>query len=510
MFTAPVDIANRALQHCGASRIAALTDNDKGAGEISQCYDGLRRAELRRNVWRFAIRRATLYPINTALTSLPYGAATPSPIAPADVATSLPTLLLVPSLWSATRVYAFGSIVQDSAGNIWVSTLTANVGNQPSIDANTAWDSYFGSMNVQPYDTTGDTAYNIGDLVYEDNGQGAINVFVSLESGNSGDPSTPTPYLATQAYDQGDVVVDAAGYFWQSTCDLNTGNQPGVYGFWSATPTYVLGALVIGSDNVLYQALTASNHNLNPAAGAHPSNWLKIGYPGSWPIWNTNTTYAAATIAAGTDGMLYQSLQASNTGNQPVGSTYNPNTPATNWWMGLRLQNPWTSAFATGTYAGSWLRLDAGVQTININYPIGAGPAIQTFTRNVFQLPNGFLRMAPEDPKAGSVSFMGAPTGLMYKDWNLEGNYLTSQQPFPIVLRFVADVTQVPKMDDMFCEGLGARIAAEVCETLTQSGNKLGTIASAYARFMGEARTINGIETGAVEPPEDDFITCRI
>jgi hypothetical protein len=55
-------------------------------------------------------------------------------------------------------------------------------------------------------------------------------------------------------------------------------------------------------------------------------------------------------------------------------------------------------------------------------------------------------------------------------------------------------------MDPMFCEGLGARIGLEICEPLTQSDSKLSTISQIYKTFMGEARAINGIEQGPVEP----------
>ena len=80
-FLTPIDIANRALQHVGASRIdptLGFTEISKNAQEISFCYDKLRRAELRRNVWRFAIRSAVLRPIDTT------------------------TLMLVPALCSAS------------------------------------------------------------------------------------------------------------------------------------------------------------------------------------------------------------------------------------------------------------------------------------------------------------------------------------------------------------------------------------------------------------------------
>lgn len=566
-FNQPVDIANRALQHCGASLITTLADNDKGAAAISQCYDGLRKAELRRNVWRFSVRRAMLYPINTAISGLPFGSATTgaypnwaanvtyavgtvvlatdgllyealstslnlNPAGGANAATwvllgspqlnnaaKLPTLLLLPPLWSAIAVYAFGAIVKDSKGKLWVSQSNFNAGNEPgNIVTTKFWDTYFGSMCVQPFNqqisvvngvAVNGNAYWCGDLVYVPNPNGSAQVFVSLENSNSNNPTAPSVWNSTQTYEGADVVQDAAGFFWQSTMDLNTNNMPGVYGFWSSVPTYTIGAFVIGSDNGLYQALLSTT-NVNPANGAHPSDWLFVGYPGSWPVWNSTSTYAQNAIVAGSDGFLYQSLQASNVGNQPVGAVYNPNTPSSNWWMGLRQRNPWTAYFKTSTANGSWLNLDAGTKPLDINYPIGTGPAMQEQTRNVFMLPNGYLRMAPQDPKAGSVSFLGAPTGLMYNDWVFDGNYIISRSPYPIMVRFAADITLVNTMDDMFCEGLGARIGEEVCESLTQSGSKIAIIAAAYKTFMNEARTVNGIEEGAEEPPEDDYITCRI
>lgn len=77
------------------------------------------------------------------------------------------------------------------------------------------------------------------------------------------------------------------------------------------------------------------------------------------------------------------------------------------------------------------------------------------------------------------------------------------------MLRFVADMVDVPRMDALFCEGLAARIGLEVCEPITQSTSKMGAIKTLYDQVMSDARTVNGIETGAEEPPVDDYIACR-
>jgi hypothetical protein len=55
-----VEIANRALTKLGAARITSLTDNSKAARAISAVWDTVRRSELRKRNWSFALRRASL------------------------------------------------------------------------------------------------------------------------------------------------------------------------------------------------------------------------------------------------------------------------------------------------------------------------------------------------------------------------------------------------------------------------------------------------------------------
>lgn len=502
-FVKPEDIGNRALQHCGASRIVSFADNDKGAAEVAACYDGLRRAELRRNLWTFSVRRAVLYPINTPLTGAALGG------------TAKSTLLLQAGAWSATKQYPFGHIVSHSGGT-WVNLATSSLNSEPGVSGTTDWTTFYGSMCVNPWADPATAGlpgtgianqfagYFAGDLVYV-----GSQVFVSLENGNTTNPITPSTWTSTAVYNEGTIVQDAQGFMWSSTINNNLNLQPGVYGAWSSVPTYTMGALVIGTDNVLYQALV-SNTNHNPAAGASPAQWKALGTPGSWPEWNAAITYASGVVVMGNDNMLYQSVQGSNTNHQPVGAVYNPNTPATNWWVAIGVTGAWIPNFDSGACNSSWLGLDADMDPLSINYPIGTGPSIQTQNKNVFLLPNGYLRRAPQEPKAGSVSFLGAPTGRMYEDWEFNGKYIISMSPYPIIFRFGADIVQVSEMDDMFCEAVGARIGSEVCETLTQSTAKLGAITSAYKKYVDEARTVNGIEQGSTEPPEDDYITCRI
>lgn len=55
-----VEIANRALQILGAKRIVSLTEDSRNARAINAAFEPVKRAELRKHPWSFAITRAQL------------------------------------------------------------------------------------------------------------------------------------------------------------------------------------------------------------------------------------------------------------------------------------------------------------------------------------------------------------------------------------------------------------------------------------------------------------------
>jgi hypothetical protein len=423
-FIDSLDIANRACQHLGATRIASPTEDSVPNAEITFAYDKLRRAELRRNNWRFAIKHAVLRPIDNT------------------------TFLLSPAQWNAGIQYLPGSVVADSNGQLWISNKANNIGNDPN--ATDIWEAYFGSMTVDVFDTTGSTAYYAGDLVYIQNSNGSYNIYLSLQNQNTETPNVADAWSATATYQQ-DETVAFGGQQWRSLIALNLNNSP--------------------------------------VAG--PQNWV------------ATQTYAVGNQVTGTDGFIYQSVGSSNTGNNPV-------TDSGTNWTNTNVPNAWTVVPAIPASSSLWVPLYASLTSFNFVYPVGFGPASQSLTKNVFRLPAGYLREAPQDPKAGIYSFLGAPAYNMQNDWLIEGKLLLSQFGTPIIFRFIADVTKVSDMDDMFCECLAARIGMETCETITNSNTKQQTCNNAYVKFRGEAVTVNGIEVGPTEPPEDEYIMVRL
>jgi hypothetical protein len=360
-------------------------------------------------------------------------------------------MLMAPTLWSSTTTYFLGSLVTDAMGAVWVSQVADNLNNDPQ--GSSYWDLYYGPMAAQPYDTTAQTVYFAGDVVYVTTGDRVFTTYLSRVNSNAAVPGTLDAFSATTVYMK-DALVSSASVTYQSLFAVNIGNTP-----------------------------SAANA---PAA------------------WDSATTYAISNVVRGSDGYVYASVGSGNTGNDPVADG------GVHWTKGI------VAAWATGSEvtrtnsADEWMVLDVVLSQLPIVGPIGVGPNVSGRQRSVYRLPANFLRLAPQDPKAGSVSYLGAPGGGTYLDWDLAGDYLVTRTIGAIVLRFVADITNVREMDDMFCEGLGARIGYEVCPKLTQSVSKRGDIAKAYDTFMGEARTVNGIETGPTEPPEDDYISCRV
>lgn len=358
------------------------------------------------------------------------------------------TFMLVPDAWDATVNYSQGSIVADSNGVYWSSLVTNNLNNDPV--KTTAWEQYFGPLTVYPW-TQMDAGYFAGELTYVAlDKPGSFAVFKSLTNLNSDTPTVAEAWDTTVLYNKGETVT-YGGSQWQSLIEVNQG--------------------------------------ITPADAPLP--------------FDISGNYSSGQVTLGSDGYVYQSVNSNNVGHDPV-SDGGVN------WTALNVPAAWSRSPILFPSARSWLPLYAGLENIAFSYPIGSGPSSQSSTRNVFKLPAGYLRVAPQDPKAGSNSILGASTGLVYNDWEFESGYLVSREPSFIMLRFIADIKDVSRMNAMFCEGLASRIAFEVCEPVTQSTTKQANLAKIYKQTMDDARTVNAIEAGSEEPPVDDWEACRI
>ncbi len=307
---------------------------------------------------------------------------------------------------------------------------------------------------------------------------------------------------------------------------------------WSTGTTYFVGS--IANDQYGNPWISRIRDNLANDPLLTTGYWEPYFGPMTVALYDSDITYHSGELvytAAG-DGTsrIYLSLQDNNEDNPATATAYSATTTyfknqvvtsvaiAYMSLVDLNINNTpassptkWTTSFVGGTGSIKWLEIGGaefpngvGLTTLNVVYPLGTGPSDQANTRNIYKLPANWLREAPQYPRAGVTTFLGAPTGIQYSDWVYENGFLLTNDIGPIPYRFIANVTDVRLMDPMFCEGLAARVALAVCEALTQSTSKLGMIAKEYDVFIGEARTVNAIEQGPDQPPDDDFVSCRL
>ncbi len=245
---------------------------------------------------------------------------------------------------------------------------------------------------------------------------------------------------------------------------------------WSASVPmagYAVGDIVL-YNGTWYSSLVASNLNNTPADDS--TFWTAYFGPSTATAWDSTTAYFAGEIVWVT-ATAYLSLINSNADLTSV--------------------------------ATSWLPLTGTLAAFFITYPAAVGPSNDTTNQNLYVLPKGFLREAPQSPKAGNQSILGYPGNMAANDWVFENNFFVSWQAGVIVFRFAADITNAAEFDPLFVEGLGARIGMEVCERLTQSPSKVAVCEKFYNKVMGEARTVNSIEQGATQQPLDDYLVTR-
>lgn len=308
---------------------------------------------------------------------------------------------------------------------------------------------------------------------------------------------SPALWSAGSTYFVGSIVSDSSGNLWQGRIVSNLANQPGVV--WTAWEPY-FGPLTVtpydstigySTGELVYVAVGDGTYRVYLSLQNGNTD-----VPGTATAWSATVTYYQNQVVTRA-AIAYMSLVDLNLNQTPPGAA-------------------WTTSFTGGTGSVKWLQIGGAeapggvaLAQLNIVYPIGSGPASQSITRNAFRLPAGYLRQAPLNPKAG-IGFLGAPTNSFYSDWLYEGNYIVASDAGPITLRFVADVTDVAAFDDMFAEGLALSIGLDVCEPLAQSASKKTVIAQEYKLKIGEARTVNSIESGYEDPPEDDFLSVRL
>ena len=157
------------------------------------------------------------------------------------------------------------------------------------------------------------------------------------------------PWVATRIYSTNAVVIGSDGVYYRSLVPANQNNNPvSTSGYWSllysiqwsAGITYQEGSIVT-YDGEQYQSIINGNLNQNPTTS--PLAWALLSF-----AWISTAEYGLNQNAVGTDGVLYTSQQAANTGNDPSDPANRPT-----WWVGTSADAAASAAAAAASAADS-------------------------------------------------------------------------------------------------------------------------------------------------------------
>ncbi len=95
-------------------------------------------------------------------------------------------------------------------------------------------------------------------------------------------------------------------------------------------------------------------------------------------------------------------------------------------------------------------------------------------------------------------------------EYKVEGKTIVTSFSSPMQLRYVADVTDSSQYDLYFVESLACKIAAEGCETITQSLQKAQKLEAAYARAINVAKSCGAMENPPQSMPDNTWLISRI
>lgn len=126
-----------------------------------------------------------------------------------------------------------------------------------------------------------------------------------------------------------------------------------------------------------------------------------------------------------------------------------------------------------------------------------------------YTLPADFMRLDlvnDEFPAVVMDNYIGVETN----DYTIEGNKILANIAAPLKLRYIARIEDPNQMDVNFREALACRIAAEICEDLTQSNQKRELAWNEYKQAVNRAVRTNAIEKPPMMPPDDQWMISRL
>lgn len=126
-----------------------------------------------------------------------------------------------------------------------------------------------------------------------------------------------------------------------------------------------------------------------------------------------------------------------------------------------------------------------------------------------YTLPADFLRLDlvnDEFPAVVMDNYIGSETN----EYTIEGNKILANIAAPLKIRYIARIDDPGQYDILFREALSCRIAAELCEDLTQNNAKRELAWNEYKQAINKAIRTNAIEKPPMMPADDQWVISRL
>lgn len=96
------------------------------------------------------------------------------------------------------------------------------------------------------------------------------------------------------------------------------------------------------------------------------------------------------------------------------------------------------------------------------------------------------------------------------QSYTIEGRYILNNETDDLDIRYIQVVEDTSQWDSSFTEAFACRLAAELCETLTQSPNRRQMAWQEYDQAINKATRANAIELEADYIQDDTWIQGRL
>lgn len=126
-----------------------------------------------------------------------------------------------------------------------------------------------------------------------------------------------------------------------------------------------------------------------------------------------------------------------------------------------------------------------------------------------YALPADFLRLDMINDMYPSVS-LDNYISTEVADYAIENKKILTDLDAPLKIRYGANVTDPNIWDPLFIEALACRLAAEICEDLTQSTPKRQQAWTEYRQALQMAKRANAIERPPAQLPDDSWVFSRL